>query len=91
MAAGALDLFGVSCPSRPSRLSCLIEQFAGRPHGALSLPERRAAIVAERVQRADVGERDDFVAAHTGPRDEIIEGDEPPSRRRSDRLAGLLA
>ena len=54
-----------------------MEQFAARTHGTLGLPERRAPVVAERVQRADVGQRDDFVAAKPRARDEIVEGAEP--------------
>src|SRR5205823_4061851 len=57
------------------------EELAGGPHRTLGLPERRAAVVAERVQRADVGERDDFVAAEASPRDEIVERNEAAGAR----------
>ena len=51
-------------PRVPSRsLPCcrasIAEQLARRPDRALGLPERRAAVVAERIERADVGERHD--------------------------------
>jgi len=54
-------------------VSSLIKQFTARTHGTLRLPERRTAIVAERVERADVGERHDLVAAKAGAGDEIVE------------------
>ena len=69
-----------SCPSRPSRLFCptcptgpVCEELAARTNRALGLPERGAAVVAERVQRADVGERDELVAAQPRARREIVE------------------
>src|SRR6185295_20331201 len=55
------------------------EQLSRWSHGALGLPERGAAIVAESVQRADVGERDDLVAAKAGARDQVVERAEAPA------------
>src|SRR5262245_6152305 len=57
-----------SCLSRPSRPTCLSrpsEQFSRRTHGTFGLPERGAAIVTKRIERADVGERHHFVASKT--------------------------
>ena len=66
---------------RALRVSSCREQLAGWADGALGLPQRRAAIVAERVQRADVGERHELVAAQAGARDEIVERGEASRRR----------
>ena len=51
----------------------LLEELATRPHRTLGLPQRGTAIVAERVERADVGEGHDFVAAQASTRNEIVE------------------
>ena len=40
------------------------EQLPCRPHRSLDLPQRAAAVVAERVQRADFRQRRQLVAAH---------------------------
>jgi hypothetical protein len=37
------------------------------------LPERRSTIVAKRIERADIGERHDFIASKAGARDELVE------------------
>ena len=63
----------------------LIKQLTARADGALGLPERGAAIVAQRVERADVGERDQLVAAKAAARDEIVE------RGEAARMLGSLA
>src|SRR5215831_1578267 len=49
------------------------EQFTSRPDCTFGLPERRAAIVAKRIECADVGERDDFIAAKACTRNELVE------------------
>ena len=63
----------LSCPSRPSSPSTLLEELAARSHRTLGLPQRGTTIVAERVERADVGEGHDFVAAQASTRNEIVE------------------
>src|SRR5947209_8855578 len=66
--------FRVFCVDRSCLVYlCLIKQLAARAHGPLRLPQGRSAVVAERIERADVGERDDLVAPETGAGDEIIE------------------
>jgi len=59
----------------------LIEPTAGTVYfqgrNLLDLPERRAAVVAEGVERADFGERRDLVAADAGRPDEVVERGEP--------------
>src|SRR5207237_4450638 len=52
---------------------CFVKQFAAWTNRALGLPQRGAAVVAERVQRADVGEGHNFVAPQTRARDELVE------------------
>src|SRR5947207_3371223 len=48
------------------------DDYAGHSN-ALGLPQCGGAIVAERVERADVGERDHFVAPQSRAGDEIVE------------------
>ena len=48
------------------------KQLSRRPDGLLNLPQRRAPIVAERIQRADVGERLQLLAAQVRARNEIL-------------------
>src|SRR5205085_6183937 len=50
-----------------------LKELARWTDGAFGLPEGGAAVVAERVQRADVGERHQFVAAEAGAGDEIVD------------------
>ena len=57
----------------------MVEQFARGADGLFDLPQRRAAIEAERVERADFSERRDLVAPQAGAADEIIEGGETRS------------
>src|SRR5947209_18901560 len=59
------------------------EQFAGWAHRSLGLPQRGAAIVAKRIERADVGQRDQLVAAQTRACDEVVDRSE--AARRSCR------
>jgi hypothetical protein len=54
-------------------VASLLEEFARGPDRLLDLPQRRPPIEAERVQRANGRQRGDFVAANTGPADEIVE------------------
>ena len=49
------------------------EELAGRANGALDLPQRAAAIVSKRIQRADFGECRDFVAAQAAFLDQIFD------------------
>jgi hypothetical protein len=49
------------------------EQFAGRTHGTLDLPERAAPMVAQRVQRADFCERRQLVTPQTGAADQVFD------------------
>jgi len=59
----------VLCVDR--RLRCR-EQFAGWARGLLGLPQGRSTIVAERIQRPDVGERHEFRATESGAIHEIV-------------------
>src|SRR5262249_30654506 len=58
---------------RPSTADLCLEQLARRPYRLLDLPQRRAAIEAERIQRADRRERRDFVAPERAAPDQLIE------------------
>ena len=58
----------------------LLEEFAGGSNGLLDLPERRAPIEAEGIERADLGERGHLVAAQAGAADELVEGGETRTR-----------
>src|SRR5262245_23760641 len=49
------------------------EQLTAQPDGALGLPQRGSAVVAERIERADVGQRHDLVAAEAGAGDQRFE------------------
>jgi len=62
-----------TCLTYQTCLTCLVKQLPARADGALGLPERGPAVVAERVERADVGERHHFVATQPGARDELVE------------------
>ena len=88
MAAGALEIS--PSPACSAALRSIVEQLARGPDGALGLPERRAAVVAEGVQRADVGERDDFVAPQAGARDEIVERHEAAARPAAQSCEQML-
>src|SRR5207237_9657503 len=65
-----------SCLSRCPSRGCFVKHLTARAYGALRLPQRGSAVVAERIERADIGERHDLVAAESGARDEIVEGAE---------------
>jgi hypothetical protein len=51
----------------------LFEQLTTRSHGSFGLPQRGPAVVAERVERPDVGEGDELVAAEAGASDEVVD------------------
>ena len=63
----------------PSVARSSLNNLPRRSHRPLDLPQRAAAIVAERIQRADLGERRQLVAAKAGA------GDRDPRSRRSAR------
>src|SRR5687767_5823666 len=63
------------------------EEFAGRPYRLFDLPQRRAPIESERVQRADLRERRDFVAPHAAAPDQLIERVEARSSMGDGRWA----
>jgi hypothetical protein len=46
-----------------------LEQLARRSRGSFDLPQRAAAIVPECVERADLGQRREFIATKTCSRD----------------------
>lgn len=50
-----------------------VKELSTWPDRAFGLPQGGPAVVTERIERADVGERDDFVAAQAGARDEIVQ------------------
>jgi hypothetical protein len=49
-----------------------VEKFARRAHRALGLPQRRATIVSERIESADVGQHEDFIAAKARSPDQVV-------------------
>jgi hypothetical protein len=53
-------------------LTRLLKELSGRPHGAFDLPERAPAIETEPVERADLGERRQLVAANAGAGDQVL-------------------
>src|SRR5437763_12592624 len=65
-----------SCLSRCPSRGCFVKRLTARAYGALRLPQRGSAVVAERIERADIGERHDLVAAESGAREEMVEGAE---------------
>jgi hypothetical protein len=56
----------------PARIS-RFEQFPGGPDRPLDLPQCAAAMVPERVERADFGERRQLVPPQSHARDEIVD------------------
>ena len=52
----------------------VFEHLTGGSHRPFDLPERAAPIVAERVERTDLGERRQLVAAESGAGDQIFNG-----------------
>src|SRR5436853_6274614 len=56
------------------------KQLAGWPHATLDLPESASALVGERIQRADVGERRQLVAPQPRPLHDLLDRCEAPDR-----------
>jgi hypothetical protein len=50
-----------------------VKHFTGRPDGSFDLPHGRSTIVAERIERANLGEDGDLVAAKPDPPDQIVD------------------
>jgi hypothetical protein len=69
----ALAKVGTRDPDAPGNFILVVEQLAGRTNGALDLPQRAAAIVPERIQRTDLCQRGNLVAAQTAFFDQILD------------------
>ena len=78
---GSFSFFIVLVVSGP----VIPEELAGRAHGALDLPQRAAPLVGERVERADVGQRRQLVAAQAGALDDLLDRREAADRAAAAR------
>jgi hypothetical protein len=73
----------VLCPFRVRSVFVSVVELPRWPDGPLDLPQRAAAVVPERFERADLGERRQLVTACAGPGDERV-------KRRKTTVLGLI-